>query len=149
MIYMVPLRSMTLGTATVLLVLCFPLFARAQQTAELSGTIYDQTGASLPGARLTLRGVKNGEGRSSAAGDFAFRNLPPGEYEVSAESTGFESARRAVRVQAGERVTVSLTLHVAIVEKTIVTAARAGGRDVGTVPMAISAVSHEEIERLG
>jgi len=140
---------MTLGTATVLLVLCFPLFARAQQTAELSGTIYDQTGASLPGARLTLRGVKNGEGRSSAAGDFAFRNLPPGEYEVSAESTGFESARRAVRVQAGERVTVSLTLHVAIVEKTIVTAARAGGRDVGTVPMAISAVSHEEIERLG
>ena len=44
---------------------------------------------------------------------------------------------------------MSLTLHVAIVEETIVTAARAGGRDVGTIPMAISAVSNEEIARLG
>ena len=78
-----------------------------------------------------------------------FRSLPAGDYEVSADLTGFEPARRAVRVQAGERVTVSLTLHVAIVEETIVTAARAGGRDVGTIPMAISAVSNEEIARLG
>ena len=44
---------------------------------------------------------------------------------MSAELTGFQRARRAVRVRAGERATLSLTLHVAIVEETIVTAARA------------------------
>ena len=43
----------------------------------------------------------------------------------------------------------SFTLRVAIVEETIVTAAKAGERDVQTVPMAVSAVSSAEIARLG
>ena len=140
---------MTLGTVTALFVLWFPSFAVAQPTAELFGTTYDQTGAALPDVRLTLRGATSFEARSSAAGDFVFRRLPAGDYEMSAESIGFEPARRSVRLQAGERVSVSLTLYVAIVAETIVTAAKAGGRDVGAIPMAITGVSNEEIERLG
>ena len=54
-----------------------------------------------------------------------------------------------MRVQAGERVTVSFTLRVAIVEETIVTAAKMGERDVQTIPMAITAVSNAELARLG
>ena len=140
---------MTLGTVTALFVLWFPSFAVAQPTAELFGTTYDQTGAALPDVRLTLRGATSFEARSGAAGDFVFRRLPAGDYEMSAESIGFEPARRSVRLQAGERVSVSLTLYVAIVAETIVTAAKAGGRDVGAIPMAITGVSNEEIERLG
>ena len=86
---------------------------------------------------------------TGATGDFAFPDLPEGDYEIPAELSGFERARRAVRVQAGERVTVSLTLRVAIVEETIVTAAKAGERDVQTIPMAISAVSGADLGRLG
>ena len=112
-------------------------------------SIYDQTGAPLPGVRMTIRGVTDREAQTSAAGDFAFQDLPEGDYEISAELSGFERARRAVRVQAGERVTVSFTLRVAIVEETIVTAAKAGERDVQTIPMAISAVSNAELGRLG
>ena len=89
------------------------------------------------------------ERQTSAVGDFAFQDLPEGDYEISAELSGFERARRALRVRAGERVTVSFTLHVAIVEETIVTAAKVGERDVQTIPMAISAVSNAELERLG
>ena len=98
---------------------------------------------------MTIRGVADREAQTSAAGDFAFHDLPEGDYEISAELSGFERARRAVRVQAGERVTVSFTLHVAIVEETIVTAAKVGERDVQTIPMAISAVSNAELARLG
>ena len=54
-----------------------------------------------------------------------------------------------MRVRAGERVTVSFTLRVAFVEETIVTAAKAGERDVQTIPTAISAVSGADIARLG
>ena len=140
---------MNVVIAAVLALLCAPASARAQPTGELSGSIYDQTGAPLPGVRLTIRGVTDREAQTSAAGDFAFQDLPEGDYEISAELSGFERARRAVRVQAGERVTVSFTLRVAIVEETIVTAAKVGERDVQTIPMAISAVSNAELARLG
>src|SRR5688572_15001383 len=129
---------MRLFIAALSALLCLPPAAHAQQTAEVSGSIHDQTGAPLPAARLTLRGATTRNARSGAAGEFAFSDLPPGDYEVSAEVTGFEPARRAVKLQAGERVAVSLTLRVAVVEETIVTAAKAGARDVQTIPMSIS-----------
>ena len=140
---------MKLLVAAILAVLCSPVSARAQQVAEVSGSVYDQTGAFLPAARLTLRGATEREAQSSAAGDFAFRDLPPGDYELSADLTGFEPARRGVRLRAGERASLSFTLRVAVVEETIVTAAKAGGRDVGAIPMAITAVSNAEMVRLG
>ena len=88
--------------------------AAAQSAAVVVGSIVDQTGAPLPGVRVTIRGVAVRTAATGAAGDFAFPDLPEGDYEISAELSGFERARRAVRVLAGERVTVSFTLRVAI-----------------------------------
>ena len=113
------------------------------------GSIVDQTGAPLPGVRVTIRGVAVRTADTGAAGDFAFPDLPEGDYEISAELSGFERQGRAVRVRAGERVTVSFTLRVALVEETIVTAAKTGGRDVQEIPVAISAVSQADLGRLG
>jgi iron complex outermembrane recepter protein len=140
---------MNLAIAAVLTLLCAAASARAQPTDEVSGSVYDQTGAPLAGVRMTIRGVADRHAHTTATGDFAFRDLLEGDYEISAELSGFEPARRAVRVRAGERVTLSFTLQVAIVEGTIVTAARVGERDVQTIPMAISAVSNAELARLG
>ena len=140
---------MTLTIAVVLALLCTTATADAQQTGEVSGSVYDQTGALLPNARVTIRGVINREGQSSAAGEFRFPDLPEGEYVISAELTGFEGARRDVRVPAGGRAIVSLTLHIAISQETIVTAAKGGERDVQTIPMAISVVSNADLGRLG
>jgi iron complex outermembrane recepter protein len=44
---------------------------------------------------------------------------------------------------------VSITLRVAFLEETIVTAAKAGGRDAQEIPIAISAVSQADLGRLG
>jgi len=126
-----------------------PVSARTQQPGQLSGSVADQTGAPLQDVRVTVRGAADLETQTNAAGAFAFPALPAGDYEVAAERQGFERARRAVRVLAGERVTVSLTLNLAIVEETIVTAARVGERDAQTLPMAISAISNAELGRLG
>jgi outer membrane receptor protein involved in Fe transport len=96
-----------------------------------------------------MRGVTERGAQTSAVGDFAFQDLPEGDYEISAELNGFERARRAMRVQAGERVTVSFTLRDALVETTIVTAAKAGERDVQDTPIAITAVSQADLDHLG
>ena len=135
--------------AVVLALLCAPASAPAQSTGEIGGSIYDQTGAPLPDVRVTIRSVTDRGAQTNAVGEFAFQDLPEGDYEISAELGGFERARRAVRVPAGQRVTLSFTLRVAILEETIVTAAKAGEVDVQAIPMAISAVSNSELGRLG
>jgi len=123
--------------------------AAAQPAAAIAGSVVDQTGASRPGVRVTIRGVAVRTVDTGAEGDFTFPNLPEGDYEISAELSGFERQERAVRVRAGEQVTVSFTLRVALVETTIVTAAKTGGRDVQEIPIAISAVSDAELDRFG
>jgi iron complex outermembrane recepter protein len=141
------------GIATIAIVLitvfCARFPARAQTTGELTVAVYDQTGAALAGVRVLASGPTTQEGLTSAAGDVGFLTLPEGDYEVFAELAGFERARRSARVRTAERVTVSVTMRVAIVEETMVTAAKVGERDVQTLPMAISAVSDTELERLG
>ena len=143
------IRRMHLAIAAVLALLCAPASASGQSTGELSGAIHDQTGAPLSGVRVVIRGVTDRQAQTSVSGDFALNDLPEGDYEISAELTGFVRAVRAVRVKAGEPITVSFTLQVALVQGTIVTAAKAGERDVQTIPMAISAVSDAELGRLG
>ena len=116
---------------------------------SVSGSVADQTGAPLPGVRVAIQGVATRTAETGAAGDFVFPDLPEGHYEISAELSGFERAHRAVRVKAGDRVTVILTLRVVLMETAIVTAARTGERNVQEVPLAISAVSPAGLERLG
>jgi len=126
-----------------------PCAVAAQATGQLAGTISDQTGAPLPGVRITVRGVIDRTTQTGIAGDFAFAGISAGDYEISAELSGFETVRRTVRVRAGERITVALTLQLVHVEETIVTAARSGERDVQTLPMAITGVSSATLSRLG
>jgi iron complex outermembrane receptor protein len=134
--------------AAVLALLCVPAAARGQ-TSAVSVSVYDQTGIPLAGVRLTIRGVAERGAQTGTDGAFVFQDLPAGSYEITAESDGFERARRAVGVPAAEQISVSLTLHVAIVQETIVTAAKVGGTDTHAIPMAVTAVSDAELGRLG
>ena len=118
---------------------CAWLCPQRHASGELSGSVSDQTGAPLPAARVTVRGVVERAATSSATGEFAFPDLPEGDYAILAELAGFEPARRDVRVRTGERVTVSLVLRVAMIEEMVVTAAKEGKRDVQEIPMAVSA----------
>jgi len=126
-----------------------PLIARTPPAGYASVSIYDQTGAPLPGAHVTLRGVTERQAQTDADGGSAFDGLPEGDYEIYVELKGFERGRRSVRVGVEQRTHVSITLRLAIAERTIVTAAKAGGRDVRDTPMAITAVQESDLERLG
>ena len=76
--------------AAALMVFGLAVPAAAQSAAAVVGSIVDQTGAPLAGVRVTIRGVAVRMAATGAAGDFAFPDVPAGDYEISAELSGFE-----------------------------------------------------------
>jgi iron complex outermembrane receptor protein len=119
-----------------------------QAVGQLSGSVSDQTGAALAGVSVTVRGVEIKDAQTDSAGAYTLRDLPPGEYVVSAALEGFETATRAFRMPPGGSVTLSLTLSVAMLEQIVVTAAKTGAADIQSMPLAISAATDNELARL-
>jgi hypothetical protein len=63
----------------------------------ISGTITDQSGAVLPGAQVTAVETATNisyKAVSSSAGEFAFANLPVGNYTVTVSASGFATVKR-------------------------------------------------------
>jgi iron complex outermembrane receptor protein len=135
--------------ATVLALLCAPAPVPGQPTGVISGFVYDQAGAAVAGARVTIRGASQCDVNTSAAGAFSFEDVAVGDYEISVDLNGFHRERRAVRLQAGKAVALTVTLRVAMVEEAIVTAAKEGSRDAQQIPMAIASVPDSDLQRLG
>ena len=63
--------------------------------ATLRGTVRDNSGASVVGAKVVLSEPATGrvvrEGASSASGDFEFDELQPGTYVLHCDAQGFKS----------------------------------------------------------
>src|ERR1700730_11954829 len=67
-------------------------------TTELSGTIYDSSGAVLPGAAVTAVNEATGvtlKQLSNTAGLYAFPAVAVVKYTLTVELTGFKTVRRA------------------------------------------------------
>ncbi|MGE5735733.1 MAG: carboxypeptidase-like regulatory domain-containing protein, partial [Acidobacteriota bacterium] len=78
-------------------VLFWTLTSNAQElgTAVLNGDITDPQGAVVSGAQISARNLATGATRSttsSKAGLFVFNDLPPGTYQIKAESSGFAAS---------------------------------------------------------
>src|SRR5687768_15649650 len=86
-------RRISLALATCCL--CLSTVAAGQTratTADLGGTIVDQSSAVLPGATVTAQNVDTNHTRSAMTderGHFLIPALPPGTYNVRAELQGF------------------------------------------------------------
>ncbi|MBS1859373.1 MAG: carboxypeptidase regulatory-like domain-containing protein, partial [Acidobacteria bacterium] len=62
------------------------------QTASLSGTVTDPTGAVIPNATLTVTNTQTGATRtdtSDTQGRYTIPQLPPGTYSLGAKAAGF------------------------------------------------------------
>jgi len=62
-------------------------------TGAVNGTVTDQSGAVVSGARVTLSNQKTNIGRQTAtslSGFFLFINVPPGEYALRVTREGFK-----------------------------------------------------------
>jgi hypothetical protein len=73
--------------------LSIPALAQSSN-ATLNGTVNDPTGAVVPGADLILVNVATGaetRATSNDRGEFTFRNLNPGTYDLKVNKEGFQS----------------------------------------------------------
>ena len=99
-----------------------------QATGSIAGTIVDQTGGTLPGVQVTLSNTAAGINttlQTDARGQFAARDLPAGDYELSAKLPGFATVTNRVKLAAGATVQGSLTMPLGTVTETITVACTA------------------------
>lgn len=101
----------------------------AQAPASLSGTLRDASGAVLPGVQLTLSNTAAGASYpaiSDGNGFFAFRNIPPARYELTARLPGFRSITESVDLGGGGDRQLSLAMQVGGIQETIAVMCGAG-----------------------
>ena len=84
------------------LALAIPLAAQVT-SGNLTGVVYDPSGASIPGADVTVTNSATGaesSAKTTSAGEYRFENLTVGVYEINV-------ARQPVLAKARLRTSVS------------------------------------------
>ena len=95
--------------------------------ATLAGTVKDDSGAVLQGARVTLEPAAQ-PAASNLQGAFFFNSLAPGNYKVTVSFVGFEPFTKEVTLNAGQTTQIDAVLKVASAnDEVIVTAERLHG----------------------
>lgn len=98
------------------LIVFFAAFSASAQSfrGSISGQLRDASGASLTQGRVSARNLATEAVRSSSvdsSGAFSLRELPAGDYEVSAESTGLRTVVKQVKVSVGLETSVDFELN--------------------------------------
>jgi len=98
-------------------VLASRLVLWAAVNGSISGTVRDQTGSVMPGARLTLtnttQGIQN-KATTDSKGAYAFPSLPVSSYDLQVEAPGFKSQNRiGLVIDLDSALHIDLTLELA------------------------------------
>lgn len=114
---MLPAMGRSVRASLILVaMLAFAGGAYSQATTSLRGTVADAQGLALPSAVLTLTNVQNGASRkvlADSVGEYAFAQIPPGTYRLSAEKSGFTTATRDnIQLLVNTPATMDLRLDV-------------------------------------
>lgn len=138
-------------TRFVAIVLALTLSAYAQiDTATLSGTVTDPSGAVLPQVQIRIQSKSTGLSISTttnALGQYVSPPLRPGDYEVTAELAGFRRAVSSVTLTIGGRSVLNISLTVGSVEDQITVEATAAQLEAESSTVA-SFRGEEEVRNL-
>ena len=98
-------KKLTFMLAAIVLLACSPA-ARAQTTAQLTGTVQDSAGGVIPGAQVSIVNEANNETRvvqTNASGLYAFPSLVPSSYTLKISAKGFAPrAITGIELHAGD-----------------------------------------------
>jgi hypothetical protein len=120
--------------------------AQTPWSSTITGTVFDGTGAAVPGAAVAISAPTLIGGAqttvSNADGVYRFTMLPPGAYDIVARRDGFQPLRRiAVRLAGGASVVIDFTLEVAGISNELEVSGRSPMVDVksAAVPVRLDA----------
>ena len=111
------MKKSRLAFILLLISLCASPFAVAaqQETATITGSVKDQSGAIVPKATVTVTNRQTNISVKTEADDTGFYIIPslrPGEYSVTVESAGFSKVvRSGVTLQVAQVARIDLTLQ--------------------------------------
>ena len=97
--------------------------AQSVSTAQINGTVRDQSGGGLPGVTITATQTDTGLTRtavSDEAGSYILQNLPIGPYRFEAELQGFRKfVQTGIVLQVNANPTLNVTLQLGQLAETI------------------------------
>lgn len=103
---------------TFYLLLAAPFLWAQTDTAKITGTVGDGTGAVIPGATVTVKNERTGVERtvkSNEQGRYFVVNLPASAYQVMVQAEGLGPAEYTLTLTAGQERTIDPVLQPAAV----------------------------------
>ncbi|MGB9360366.1 MAG: carboxypeptidase regulatory-like domain-containing protein, partial [Candidatus Sulfotelmatobacter sp.] len=118
------LNSMLQRIGLLVVMLAFCATAWSQDTASITGTVTDATGAAVPNAQVTLKNSEHGinlSGASNGRGDFLFSSLPIGSYDLTVAAEGFKKYEaRGIVLRVADKARLNVALQVGTISTEVV-----------------------------
>jgi hypothetical protein len=115
--------------AAVLALCALPMHGQTADTGAIAGTVSDPNGALVPRAAVVINSQGTGEKRDLATdgeGNFSVQFLPPGKYDLTVRTAGFEPfILNGVQVQITEVSRLKIQLALSGAKQQIVVSAAA------------------------
>src|ERR1700723_406254 len=112
----------------ILTLLCMVIFSfsllngQTSTTGSVAGVVSDSTSAIIPGAVVVLKSVTTDAKKAvktSSSGSYRFDLVPPGNYTLTVDQTGFSKLETAITVTNAQVLGVDLKLSVGSQSQTI------------------------------
>ena len=119
-------------------------------SASISGTVVDPTGAVVPKAIVEIHNAISGLSRtasSDASGNFSFVNVPYNPYHMSVTADGFASYTQDIEVRSAGTLNLKVSLELAGQTSTV-TVEASGGDLIETESTAHTDVDRELFDKL-
>lgn len=112
----------TLCITTLLASFCLSGFAQGI-SGDLTGTVYDASGAIVANATITAKNQSTGvesTSKTTSRGEYRFSNLPAGMYTLTVNAPGFsQSQTKDVEVVLNQTKTFNVTMQVGTTTQTV------------------------------
>src|SRR5579875_2396590 len=113
-----------------------------QTSGNIQGTVYDQSGATVPGATVVARNIDTGvenQTVSTSTGEYRIQNLLAGKYWVAVDASGFvKSVVNNITVEINQTVTANVTMQIGQTATTVEVNTSAANIDTTTAQVQIT-----------
>ena len=144
-------QNLRVACIAVLVLLVASATAWAQATAQMSGTVSDESGGVLPGVTVEATQTDRGLTRvavTDGTGTYVLTNLPIGPYQLTVSLAGFQTyVQTGIVLQVGDAASIDAALGISTLQETVTVNAAAPLVDVQSVGIG-EVVSQETIVQL-